>query len=247
MNIIVAVKVVPDDQDVKVTESGGLDFSKAHQTISTYDLNAIEAAARIASSCEGSHTVALSVGGTKIADSKVKKNILARGIDELVMASHDELEGLDARGTSAALAEMIAAQASWDVVVCGDGSADLYARQTGAQLAARLGVPYVSGVVTLTHTSEQTVQVERLLESSRQVVEVSLPCVIAVAPEFAEPRIAGMKDILAAGKKPMHEASIASPERAIEEQAILAPSEVDRKRQVFEDIDEFISAVSAAL
>lgn len=37
--MMVAVKVVPDDQDIQVAASGELDMSKAHQTISAYDVN----------------------------------------------------------------------------------------------------------------------------------------------------------------------------------------------------------------
>ena len=48
MNIAVAVKVVPDDQDIAVAADRTLDYSKAHQVVSEYDLNAIEAAALLA-------------------------------------------------------------------------------------------------------------------------------------------------------------------------------------------------------
>ena len=48
MKIVVAFKVVPDDQDIQVSADGSLDFSKAHQVVSTYDLNAMEAAAQFA-------------------------------------------------------------------------------------------------------------------------------------------------------------------------------------------------------
>ena len=46
MNIIVAFKVVPDDQDIQVAGDRTLDYSKAKNTVSTYDLNAFEAAAQ---------------------------------------------------------------------------------------------------------------------------------------------------------------------------------------------------------
>ena len=37
MNIAVAVKVVPDDQDITVAPDRSLDSSKAHQIASEYD------------------------------------------------------------------------------------------------------------------------------------------------------------------------------------------------------------------
>ncbi len=223
MNILVACKIVPDDQDVKTGSDGSLDFSRAHQVVSTYDLNAIEAAALLAEANPGSTVKAISVGSAKADDSKTKKNILARGVDELFLAR-------------------LAGQAGdWDVIITGDGSADLYAKQTGAQLAAALNVPFVSGVVSA-ELASNTLSAKRLLETEMESVEIPLPAVISVAPEFAEPRIAGMKDILAAGKKPMNVEGA-----AVEEVSVAAPAEVDRKREIFTDVDEFIAAVKAAL
>lgn len=54
-----------------------LDYSKAKNTVSAYDLNAIEAAAQLAAANEGSNVVAVTVGGADIDDSKLKKNVLA--------------------------------------------------------------------------------------------------------------------------------------------------------------------------
>ena len=104
MNILVACKIVPDDQDVKTGSDGSLDFSRAHQVVSTYDLNAIEAAALLAEANPGSTVKAISVGSAKADDSKTKKNILARGVDELFLVADDAVAGLDAFGTAAELA-----------------------------------------------------------------------------------------------------------------------------------------------
>ena len=41
---IVPIKVLADDQDIVVAADRSLDDSKAHRIVSTYDLNAIEAA-----------------------------------------------------------------------------------------------------------------------------------------------------------------------------------------------------------
>ena len=82
MNILVACKIVPDDQDIKAAPDGSLDFSKARMVISSYDKNAIEAAGMIA---DGGSVKAIAVGSSKADDSKVKKDILARGIDELFL------------------------------------------------------------------------------------------------------------------------------------------------------------------
>lgn len=87
MNIVVCCKVVPDDQDIQVAADGtaGMDYSKAKPIVSAYDLNAIEAAAQLA---DGGRVVAVT-GPADIDDSKLKKNILARGVDELYMTADD--------------------------------------------------------------------------------------------------------------------------------------------------------------
>ena len=65
MKIVVSFKVVPDDQDIQVSGDGSLDYAKAHQIVSTYDLNAMEAAAQLAAANEGSEVVGITVGGKK--------------------------------------------------------------------------------------------------------------------------------------------------------------------------------------
>mgnify|MGYP000016549034 FL=1 len=65
MNIIVPIKVLADDQDIVVAADRSLDDSKAHRIVSTYDLNAIEAAVQLASTHEGSKVVCVSVADAK--------------------------------------------------------------------------------------------------------------------------------------------------------------------------------------
>lgn len=251
MKIAVAVKVVPDDQDIQATSDGSLDFSKARPTVSEYDLNALEAAARLADET-GRAAVALTVGPKRIDDSKVKKNILARGIDELHMAVDDAFEGMDARATAEVLGGLLEQISEYDLVICGDGSADLYAKQTGAQLAARLELPYIAGAISL-QIVEATLLCKRKVEDEVENLEVPLPAVVSVLPEIAVPRICGMKDILAAGKKPSNTGAVErAPEPALEVVACKAPEQADRKHDVMdagEDgaIEKFAAALKAAL
>lgn len=252
MNIVVAVKVVPDDQDIQVTAAGELDMSKAPQAISAYDLNAIEAAAQLAEAVGDSTVSVITVGGSKIDDSKLKKNILARGADKLVMIADDAAANLDSHATAAALAAQIQSLDGCDVVICGDGSADNYAQQVDVQLAAKLGVPSVNGVVKI-EANGATITAERKLEDVVEVVEVPTPCVLAVSPDVALPRIPGMKDILKAGKKPMEVSGAgelaAASVAALE---VKAPESVDRKLDVKNAADDgaieaFAAAIKAAL
>jgi len=252
MNIVVAVKVVPDDQDIQVTAAGELDMSKAHQAISAYDLNAIEAAAQLAAAAGESTVSVVTVGGSAIDDSKLKKNILARGADHLHMIADDAVADLDAHATADCLAGQINAISGYDIVLCGDGSADNYAQQVDVQLAAALGVPSVNGVVNIEVNGSKVIA-ERKLEDVIEVVEVPMPCVLAVSPEVALPRIPGMKDILQAGKKPMDVSTApAVPSASVATVEVKAPEAAERKLDVkdaSEDgaIEAFAAALKAAL
>lgn len=252
MNIVVAVKVVPDDQDIQVTAAGELDMSKAPQAISTYDLNAIEAAAQLAAAAGDSTVNVVTVGGAAIDDSKLKKNILARGADQLFMVADDAAADLDAHATAACLAAKIQAIGDVDVVFCGDGSADNYAQQVDVQLACALGMPSVNGVVKV-EAAGAAIKAERKLEDVVEVVEVPLPCVLAVSPDVALPRIPGMKDILKAGKKPMDIAAAGDLAAAsVKTVEVKAPEAVDRKLDVKDAADDgaieaFAAAIKAAL
>ena len=252
MNIVAAFNVVPDDQDIQVASDRSLDYSKAKNTVSAYDLNALEAAAQLAAAEPGSKVVAVSAGPASIDDSKLKKNVLARGVDELYLTADDACANLDANATVAALAELLSKVGAWDVVLCGDGSADNYAQQVDVQLAARLGVPVVNGATRIA-AKGGALEVERTLEDVVETVEVPLPAVVSVTPDIAEPRIPGMKDILAAGKKPMNVAAAdASFDAKVEVVSCQAPEQAERKLEIIdasEDgaIERFAAALKAAL
>ena len=252
MKIAAAFKVVPDDQDIKVAGDRTLDYSKAKNTISVYDLNALEVAAQLAAEVEGSAAVAITAGPASIDEAKLKKSALARGVDELFMTADDACAGMDAKATAAELAKLVAQIGDVDLVVCGDGSADNYAQQVDVQLACKLGWPVVNAATKVTCKGD-VLEVERTLEDAVEVVEVALPAVVSVTPDAAEPRIPGMKDILAAGKKPMNVAGASDvAAAAIEVVDCKAPEQADRKLEIFdasEDgaIDSFVAAIKAAL
>ena len=251
MRIVVPFKIVADDQDIISTSDGSLDHSKAPLVVSTYDLNAIEAAAQIAEKTSG-HVTAISVGNKAIDDSKVRKNVLARGVDELYLTADDAADNLDAYATASELSKILDKVGSFDLIICGDGSADLYAQQVDVQLAARQSLPYVSAVIKAEVEGDHVI-VDRMLESSVETLSVPLPAVISVSPDIALPRICGMKDILAAGKKPATiEAAEAIEPSAIEVLEERVSPQMPRRLEIYDvekdgDLDRFIAAVRAAL
>lgn len=248
MKIVVAVKVVPDDQDIFVSADRTLDYSKAKPKVSEYDKNAIEAAAQLAKA-NGASVVAVSAVPTKSNDNKAKQELLARGVDELFMVADDALSTADSYATAQVLKGLVDANAAdYDLILCGDGSADFYAGQVNVQLAAALDVPTINNVTSIAIEGGVAV-VERTLDDEVEEIEVPLPAVISVSPEVAEPRIPGMRDILAAKKKPQAVTEGAAVDAKVAVADIKAPEMAPRKCQIFEegDIDAFAAAVAEAI
>ena len=204
MKIVVSFKVVPDDQDIQVSGDGSLDYAKAHQIVSTYDLNAMEAAAQLAAANEGSEVVGITVGGKKIDDSKTKKNVLARGIDR---ALHDRRRRVRRPRRRRYRRGSRRARCQGGRISTSSSAATALPTTTLSRLTCSWplssGLPVVNGATKI-EAGDGVVTVDRTLEDVVETVEVPLPAVVSVAPDVALPRIPGMKDILAAGKKPMN-------------------------------------------
>ncbi|MCL2893972.1 electron transfer flavoprotein [Brenneria tiliae] len=242
MKLIACCKVVPDEQDITINADRSLSVDNAGLKISLYDLNALEAAADIVRERAGSTLTALSVGGkTRLENSKIRKDILSRGPDDLVLVADDACRDLLPAETAKLLA-----QAAWkigfDLIICGEGSGDLYAQQTGLLVGERLGVPCINAVSNIT-LGDGVITVERELEDEVEVLEITLPAVISVTSDINTPRLPAMKAILAASKKPVTQWSLAEAGGGVERAAaacvsIQAPEQTDRLRAIIEGDSE---------
>lgn len=244
MNIIACVKIVPEEQDIVVNADHTLNTDKAASKISLYDLNALEAAASLAG--EGDKVIALSVGGQRLANSKIHKDILSRGADELVLVNDPALEGA-LPAMSATVLAAVAGKTGFDLILCGEGSSDLYAQITGVLTAECLNIPVLNFVSKMT-LNGKSVTVERTLDAEVEELTVPLPAVLCVSSDINTPRIPNMKAILQAGKKPVVTMSLAetgvsvgAPATAM--QSILAPQQKERLHTIIEgDSDDNLAA-----
>ncbi|WP_025123901.1 MULTISPECIES: electron transfer flavoprotein [unclassified Serratia (in: enterobacteria)] len=202
MKIITCYKLIPEEQDITVNSDGSLNLSKADAKISQFDLNAVEAANALKQQYDDVHVVAMSVGGEALANAKGRKDILSRGPDELVVVCDAGLEGLLPQQTASLLAAA-AQKTGFDLILCGDGSADLYAQQVGLLLGEALGIPAINGVSRILGLRGDQLQVERTLEDEIETLSLTLPAVVAVSTDINAPQIPSMKAILGAAKKPV--------------------------------------------
>jgi electron transfer flavoprotein beta subunit len=79
-----------------------------------------------------------------------------------------------------------------------------------AVLAGQLGWPAVGEVTAVSGVLGGQLRVERDIAAGTQVLEISGPAVLAASTNAAVPRIPGMRDILAAGKKPVETLDVAA-------------------------------------
>ena len=247
MKINTCYKCVPDEQDIAINNADGArDFSKADGKISQYDLNAIEAACQLKQQSGEAQVVAMSVGGKALTNAKGRKDVLSRGPDELIVVIDDQFEQALPQQTASVLAAA-AQKAGFDLLICGDGSSDLYAQQVGLLVGEALNIPAINGVSKILSLTDSTLTVERELEDEVETLSIPLPAVIAVSTDINTPQIPSMKAILGAAKKPVQVWSPAdiglNSAQAYSEQHVAAPKQRERQRVVIEgDGEEQIAA-----
>ncbi len=253
MNIVVCLKQVPDLQQIRIKDRKPL-VEGAPLIFGDMDKSALEEAVRIKEKTEGTKVIALAMGGAKLKDGI--KEALAIGADEAVLLIDPAFEGSDTMGTARALAKAIQRIGEYDLILCGEGSTDNYSGQVGPRLAEILDLPQITYVREL-EVGDGKLRAVRNMEESFEVVEAELPAVVAVADEINQPRLASLRDILRAARKPVQEwtaadlglseEEVGAKGSAMEIVSNLAP-EQERKQIIFEgDLDEVTQNLVNAL
>lgn len=237
VTVAVLCKWCPDPADVEVRPDGTISTERAAWEVSEYDRVAVEVGAAVA---QGTRLVVVSAGGRAVDTSLARKSMLSRGPDQLFLVVDERLDGADSRQTGAALAAAVERLGDVDLVVCGAGSADLYAQQVGIQVGERLGWPTLNEVQDVgPEGADGALRIERRRGAEIDVLVLSRPVVLAVTADAAVPRVPGMRDILAAGKRPttlwslddLGPAAVVPPSTTV--RAIGAPPAQERRRTVF--------------
>jgi len=201
MRIVVAYKWACDPQEATVDAGGTVDWSRAKPGLSAYDPVAIELARQFAEAA-GAELIGVTAGGKGVATPIASKAALGRGLDRVVIVEDESLAGAGRSELAAVLAEVIRHIGDVDLIVTGDSSVDVAAKMVPTLLAGELGWPAVAEVTSVTGQAG-TLHVERAIPGGAQVLEISGPVVLAASADAAPPRVPGMKELLAAGKKPV--------------------------------------------
>lgn len=247
--IIACYKWVLDEDDIRPRGDGSLDLERAGWKINNYDRHTIEAAVRLKEEA-GGEVIALSLGGPEVRASA--KEALSRGPDRAILAIDPRFAGADPRTTALGLAAAVRQAGAFDLILCGEGSSDVYAQQVGPRLATLLDLPYVSFVSHLTLTPGG-IRAERKLEDGVEVVEAPLPAVVTVLPGRTPPRIPTLRQVMGAAKKEVRvldaaalglsEAELAPQ---LETRSLSAPRS-ERKQERVADPAELARRIAAAI
>jgi len=208
LKIVVAYKWAPNPQDATVGATGAVDWSRAKPGLSEYDPVACELARRLADGA-GGEVIGLTAGTKGVDATLARKAALSRGFDRAVIVADDSLEGAGTTELAAVLAAAVRHIGDVDLVITGDSSVDVGARMVPTVLAGQLGWPAV-GEVTAVSGESGLLRVERAIPGGTQVLEITGPAILAASTDAAVPRVPGMRDILAAGKKPVETLELAA-------------------------------------
>jgi electron transfer flavoprotein beta subunit len=199
MKIAVCVKQVPDATVHKRIDPGTKRLERTGEAaLNPFDVHAVEEALRIKEGEGDGEVIAVSLGPENAMESLRKA--LAMGVDRAVLVSDGGAAGSDLVATGYVLAKALEREGS-DLVLFGQQANDSDGAVLWAAVADRLRLPVVSQVAELTLAGGK-VRGKRQTEFGYDVIEASLPAVVAVSDAINEPRYPSLKGIMGAKKKP---------------------------------------------
>jgi electron transfer flavoprotein beta subunit len=200
LRIAVCLKRVPEMElrfsiaaDRKSLESGGLKYE-----ISDFDGYALEVGLRLVERA-GSGEVAVVCVGPDGAQETIRK-ALAMGAARGVQLKADEVP-VDGLSIATALAAELEG-GSYDLILFGRMATDTASGTVGPMTAQLLDLPCVTAVSHL-ELAEGRGTARRDLEGATETLQFPLPAVLTIDEGIARPRLATLKGIMAAKKKPL--------------------------------------------
>jgi electron transfer flavoprotein beta subunit len=200
LKIAVCLKRVPEMElrfsiaaDRKSLEQGGLKYE-----ISDFDGYALEVGLQLVEREGSGEVVALCLGPDGVQETLRKA--LAMGAARAVQLKADEVpfDGL-------AIAEALAAElkaGEYDLILFGRMATDTASGTVGPMTAQLLDLPCVTAVSHL-ELAEGRGTARRDLEGATETLQFPLPAVLTIDEGIARPRLATLKGIMAAKKKPL--------------------------------------------
>lgn len=247
MKILVCYKYVPCEDEIEINPDRTLNTAAASWVISPYDLKAIESGMQLASVQENTVLEVLTIGGDAVENSKMRKAVLSRGPSKM-NAVHCGSCG-DLYSTAVLLKQAIEKIGDVDLILFGEGSGDMYTQVLGTMVGALLGLPTINCVSQI-HADGGLLTVTRVSGNTTETLSVTGPAVLSVTSDICQARIPSMKEILAAGKKPVEvrdSAEFTIEPSSVSTRSVLAPPRTERLQQIFPATEDGIQQFAQQL
>lgn len=201
MKIAVCVKQVPDTEAViQIAANGkGVVLDGLKFVLNPYDEYAVEEAIRTQEKQTGESIVA-TVGPARATEAL--RTAMAMGVDRGIHITEENAADLDSYTTAAVLAKALAGE-NCDVVFTGVKAVDDDCSQVTQILAELLGMPHITAVTAIEWQGKTAKMTRDIGGGAKEIWEMPLPCVVAVAKGINEPRYASLPGIMKAKKKPI--------------------------------------------
>lgn len=201
MKFSVCIKQVPDITAPIQVKGDELIQDTDRMVLDAYSASAVEGSLVLAEKYEGEVEV-VSIGPEKVKETIRKA--LAMGVSKGTHIVTGENTQYDSAVYAAILSAWFKNNADYEVILLGKQSQDTDAGLTGSMLAEHLDLPYVTNAIALNYNPDkQTMEVKRQGDSSQEMIELPVPCLITCSNDMNEPRIPSLKGIMQSKKKPV--------------------------------------------
>lgn len=203
MKIGIFIKQVPDTETkIKLKDDkSGIIADGIKYVVNPYDEYAIEEAIKLKEklSCEA---VVVSFGPARSLDAL--RTALAMGADRAIHIKEDNYQHVDIFWVTKMLAK-IAQDEKFDIIFMGKQAIDDDCAKTVQYVATFLGLPHVNAITKFEYLDSK-VKVQREIEGgAKEVIEITIPCVVGATKGLNEPRYATLPNIMKAKKKELKE------------------------------------------
>lgn len=188
MKAIALMKQTPDTAKLSASIDGLKLMAEGEaRIVNPWDEYTLEVAISLAEDHKGD-CVILTMG--KPESTEAIKTGLAMGAKGATLLTDPAFEGSDSLATARILAAAITKEGDADIILAGKSAIDGDTAQTAVQVAALLGIPHLGYVAKIKEIdfAAKTITVVRAMEGGRETVTSTLPAVVSVVKEIAEPR-----------------------------------------------------------
>jgi len=204
MNIVVAIKQVPEISNVQVNpETGTLIRQGVSSILNPFCEYALDHAVRLKALCPDIRITTVSMGPPQARSALMRT--LELGADRAVLVCDRKFAGADTWVTALTLAEAIRCTVpDFHLIFVGKQAIDGDTAQVGPEMAEILHLPQISyGTACEITGNNKKIRVQRETESGYQILETRLPALVSFSKGENIRRAPSFADILSSRKKPI--------------------------------------------